>query len=54
MLEHPKTPDVPRPPAIPEVEDLPPSDMNPAPPPDIPPQPVLDTPVPQPRPPGPM
>jgi hypothetical protein len=47
MQEHPKRPDVPRPPTAPDIIDLPPGDLNPAPPPDIPPQPIPDRPEPQ-------
>jgi hypothetical protein len=45
MFEHPRKPDVPRPPA-PDIIDAPPPDINPAPPPDIPPQPMPDRPEP--------
>ena len=47
MLEHPKKPDVPRPPGQPDIVDTPSPDINPAPPPDIPPQPMPDRPDPQ-------
>jgi len=40
MIEHPRKPDVPRPPDSPDIIDGEPSDLNPAPPPDIPPQPL--------------
>jgi len=53
MQEHPRKPDVPRPPSTPDIVDLPPGDLNPAPPPDIPPQPVPDRPDPHPDVPGP-
>ena len=42
MQEHPKRPDMPRPPGAPDIIDLPPGEMNPAPPPDIPPEPLPD------------
>jgi hypothetical protein len=47
MIEHPKKPDVPRPPGVPDVVDAPSPDINPVPPPDIPPQPLPDRPEPQ-------
>lgn len=47
MQEHPKKPDIPRPPGAPDIVDLPPGDMSPAPPPDIPPEPIPDRPEPQ-------
>jgi hypothetical protein len=47
MFEHPSQPDVPRPPAVPDVLDTPPPDISPAPPPDIPPQPLPERPEPQ-------
>ena len=47
MLEHPKKPDVPRPPGAPDIVERPSSDISPAPPPDIPPQPIPDRPDPQ-------
>jgi hypothetical protein len=53
MIEHPKKPDVPRPPGSPDIEDGSPSDLNPAPLPDIPPQPLPDRPTPHPERPGP-
>jgi hypothetical protein len=53
-LEHPKKPDVPRPPGIPDiVDDAPSPDINPAPPPDIPPTPLPEAPDPHPGTPGP-
>jgi len=53
MQEHPKKPDIPRPPGAPDIVDMPSSDINPAPPPDIPPQPISDRPDPQSDVPGP-
>jgi hypothetical protein len=47
MQEQPRRPDVPRPGGSPDIIDLPPDDMNPAPPPDIPPQPMPERPDPQ-------
>jgi hypothetical protein len=47
MQEHPRRPDVPRPAGSPDIIDLPPGEMNPAPPPDIPPQPMPERPDPQ-------
>lgn len=47
MFEHPKKPDVTRPPDAPDIVDGPPQDVNPAPPPDIPPQPPPERPDPQ-------
>ena len=35
MIEHPRRPDVPRPPRSPDVIDIPAPDINPAPPPDV-------------------
>jgi len=52
MIEHPRKPDVPRPPDSPDIIDGEPSDLNPAPPPDIPPQPLPDRPDPHPDTPG--
>ena len=52
MIEHPKKPDVPRPPGTPDIVDTSP-DVNPAPPPDIPPLPVPEHPEPHPDIPGP-
>jgi hypothetical protein len=40
MIEQPKKPDVPEPPADPDVVGYPRPDINPVPPPDIPPQPL--------------
>lgn len=42
MIEQPKKPDVPEPPAEPDVTGHRRPDINPVPPPDIPPQPVPD------------
>jgi hypothetical protein len=53
MIEHPRKPDIPRPPGSPDIIDEAPSDLNPAPPPDIPPQPLPDRPTPHPDLPGP-
>ena len=47
MQEHPKQPDVPRPNGLPDIIDMPPGELNPAPPPDIPPQPLPERPDPQ-------
>jgi hypothetical protein len=47
MIEQPKKPDVPQPPADNDVINQPRPDINPAPPPDIPPQPLPDQPDPQ-------
>jgi hypothetical protein len=47
MFEHPRNPDVPKPPETPDIVDGRPSDISPAPPPDIPPEPVPDGPGPQ-------
>ncbi len=52
MIEHPRKPDLPRPPDTPDVIDGKPTDLNPAPPPDIPPQPLPDRPEPHPDTPG--
>jgi hypothetical protein len=46
MIEHPKAPDVPRPPQAPDIVDTPSPEINPAPPPDIPPQPMPEHPEP--------
>jgi hypothetical protein len=48
MIEHPKKPDMPRPPGAPDIIDAPSPDINPAPPPDIPPIPVPEHPEPHP------
>ena len=48
MIEHPRKPDVPRPPGAPDIVDTPSSDINPAPPPDIPPLPASEHPEPHP------
>lgn len=48
MIEHPRKPDVPRPPGAPDIIDTPSPDINPAPPPDIPPIPVPEHPEPHP------
>jgi hypothetical protein len=48
MIEHPKKPDVPRPPGAPDIVDMPVQDINPAPPPNIPPVPVEEHPEPHP------
>jgi hypothetical protein len=53
MIEHPRKPDVPRPPGTPDIVDMPSPDVNPAPPPDIPPLPVPEHPEPHPDIPGP-
>lgn len=53
MFEHPRKPDIPAPPGVPDVIDTPPPDINPAPPPDIPPQPLPERPEPQRDAPGP-
>jgi hypothetical protein len=42
MFEHPRKPDVPRPPEIPDIVDEQTPDISPAPPPDIPPEPIPD------------
>jgi hypothetical protein len=52
MIEQPSKPDVPQPPAEPDVTGRPEPDINPVPPPDIPPQPFPDLPEPQRDPPG--
>jgi hypothetical protein len=46
MFEHPRKPDTPRPPEVPDIVDEQPPDISPAPPPDIPPEPVPDRPGP--------
>jgi hypothetical protein len=48
MIEHPRKPDVPRPPGAPDIVDTPSSEINPAPPPDIPPIPESEHPEPHP------
>ena len=53
MFEHPRKPDIPRPPEIPDIVDEQPPDISPAPPPDIPPEPPPDRPGPQRETPGP-
>jgi hypothetical protein len=46
-IEQPKKPDVPAPPAEPDIVDHPQPDITTVPPPDIPPQPLTDIPGPQ-------
>ena len=46
MQEQPMRPAVPRPPSAPDIVDVPPDDLNPAPPPDIPPEPLPERPEP--------